>query len=162
RHHWPDMEGLDDRDTVTDFALPEGTFFDIAMVHLLTTATLDRLRELWAQARRALRSMPPRPLGASALLHSLVVSFGGSRVGRARVTRPAALSCPLRRNPPMHPRRLTLCAAALLTLVGAAAALAAPARPVPHAAAHAAAKPMAMPALSRADMDTTCPPCRDF
>jgi len=62
----------------------------------------------------------------------------------------------------MHPRRLTLCAAALLTLVGAAAALAAPARPVAHAAAHAAAKPMAMPALSRADMDTTCPPCRDF
>src|SRR5688572_20895063 len=28
------------RDTVTDFALPEGTFFDCATVHLLTTATL--------------------------------------------------------------------------------------------------------------------------
>jgi hypothetical protein len=38
------MEGLDYRDTVTDFALPEGTFFDCA-VHLLTTP-LDRLREL--------------------------------------------------------------------------------------------------------------------
>jgi hypothetical protein len=24
--YWPDMEGLDFRDTVTDFALPEGTF----------------------------------------------------------------------------------------------------------------------------------------
>jgi hypothetical protein len=40
------MEGLDYRDTVTDFELPEGTFFDLAVVHLLTTATLDRLREL--------------------------------------------------------------------------------------------------------------------
>src|SRR5215471_18353316 len=27
--YWPDMDGLDHRDTVTDFALPEGTFFDI-------------------------------------------------------------------------------------------------------------------------------------
>jgi len=26
--YWPDMEGLDHRDTVTDFTLPEGTFFD--------------------------------------------------------------------------------------------------------------------------------------
>src|SRR5437667_3409440 len=36
--YWPDMEGLEHRDTVTDFALPEGTFFDCAMVHVLTTA----------------------------------------------------------------------------------------------------------------------------
>src|SRR5262249_61030884 len=41
--YWPDMEGLDHRDTVTDFTLPEESFFDGAMVHLLTTATLDRL-----------------------------------------------------------------------------------------------------------------------
>jgi len=47
--YWPDMEDLDYRDTVTDFALPEGTFFDCAVVHLLTTATLDRLRELYPQ-----------------------------------------------------------------------------------------------------------------
>ena len=26
--YWPDLEGLDHRDTVTDFALPTGTFFD--------------------------------------------------------------------------------------------------------------------------------------
>src|SRR4051794_11689178 len=37
--YWPDMEGLDFRDTVTDFELPEGTFFDLAVLHLLTTAT---------------------------------------------------------------------------------------------------------------------------
>ena len=36
--YWPDMEGLDHRDMVTDFTLPEGTFFDVATVHLLTTA----------------------------------------------------------------------------------------------------------------------------
>ena len=47
--YWPDMEGLDHRDTVTDFPLPEGTFFDCAVVHLLTTATLDRFRELYPQ-----------------------------------------------------------------------------------------------------------------
>jgi uncharacterized protein len=41
--YWPDIEGLDHRDTVTDFTLPEGTFFDTAVVHVLTTATLDRL-----------------------------------------------------------------------------------------------------------------------
>src|SRR6266704_2447141 len=49
--YWPDMEGLDFRDTVTDFALPEGTFFDCATVHLLTTATLNRLRELYPAGR---------------------------------------------------------------------------------------------------------------
>src|SRR5216684_5680949 len=49
--YWPDMEGLDHRDTVTDFPLPEGTFFDVAMVHLLTTATLDRLHQLYPQGR---------------------------------------------------------------------------------------------------------------
>src|SRR5881296_2738265 len=49
--YWPDMEGLDYRDTVTDFALPEGTFFDCATVHLLTTATLDQLHQLYPQGR---------------------------------------------------------------------------------------------------------------
>ena len=49
--YWPDIEGLDYRDTVTDFTLPERTFFDCATVHLLTTATLDRLRELYPAGR---------------------------------------------------------------------------------------------------------------
>jgi len=57
--YWPDMEGLDYRDTVTDFTLPEGTFFDLAMVHLLTTATLDRLRELYPQGRFEARRFRP-------------------------------------------------------------------------------------------------------
>jgi uncharacterized protein YcbX len=57
--YWPDMEGLDHRDAVTDFALPEGTFFDIGVVHLLTTATLDRLRELYPQGRFEVRRFRP-------------------------------------------------------------------------------------------------------
>ena len=57
--YWPDMEGLDFRDTVTDFALPDGTFFDSATVHLLTTATLDRLRELYPSGRFEVRRFRP-------------------------------------------------------------------------------------------------------
>ena len=57
--YWPDMEGLDFRDTVTDFALPEGTFFDCATVHLLTTVTLERLRELYPAGRFEVRRFRP-------------------------------------------------------------------------------------------------------
>jgi uncharacterized protein YcbX len=57
--YWPDMEGLDHRDTVTDFGLPPGTFFDAAFVHVLTTATLDRLRELYPQGRFEVRRFRP-------------------------------------------------------------------------------------------------------
>jgi hypothetical protein len=44
--YWPDMEELSNRDIVTDEAMPPGTFFDLATLHVLTTGTLDRLREL--------------------------------------------------------------------------------------------------------------------
>lgn len=57
--YWPDIEGLDHRDTVTDFGLPEGTFFDCALVHLLTTTTLDRLRELYPHGRFEVRRFRP-------------------------------------------------------------------------------------------------------
>jgi uncharacterized protein YcbX len=57
--YWPDIEGLDHRDTVTDFALPEGTFFDCATVHLLTTATLGRLSELYPEGRFDVRRFRP-------------------------------------------------------------------------------------------------------
>ena len=57
--YWPDIEGLDHRDTVTDFGLPECTFFDCAFTHLLTTATLDRLRELYPQGRFEVRRFRP-------------------------------------------------------------------------------------------------------
>jgi len=57
--YWPDIEGLDHRDTVTDFDLPEGTFFDCAVVHLLTTATIGRLRELYPEGRFEVRRFRP-------------------------------------------------------------------------------------------------------
>jgi hypothetical protein len=34
------MEGLDFRDTVTDFTLPAGTLFDCATVHLLPAPSI--------------------------------------------------------------------------------------------------------------------------
>jgi uncharacterized protein YcbX len=53
------MEGLDHRDTITDFTLPDGMFFDAAVVHLITTATVDRLRELYPQGRFEVRRFRP-------------------------------------------------------------------------------------------------------
>ncbi len=49
--YWPDMDGLDFRDRVTDFLLPAGTFLDCAAVHLLTTAALDRPGALHPRGR---------------------------------------------------------------------------------------------------------------
>jgi uncharacterized protein YcbX len=57
--YWPDIEGLQHRDTVTDFGLPESTFFDCTSVHLLTTATIDRLRALYPQGRFEVRRFRP-------------------------------------------------------------------------------------------------------
>jgi uncharacterized protein len=57
--YWPDMEGLGFRDTVTEFELRVGTFFDGAVIHLLTTATLDRLSELYPQGRFDARRFRP-------------------------------------------------------------------------------------------------------
>ena len=57
--YWPDLEGLEFRDTVTDFELPEGTFFDLSVVHLLTTSTLDRLRKLYPEGRFEARRFRP-------------------------------------------------------------------------------------------------------
>jgi uncharacterized protein YcbX len=71
--YWPDIDGLEHRDTVTDFALPEGTFFDVAMVHVLTTATLDQLRELYPQGRFDIRRFRP----------NIVVQLGSREKGFA-------------------------------------------------------------------------------
>ena len=49
--YWPDIDGLDRRDAVSDFTLPRGTFFDGAIIHLITTATLSQLHEAYPKGR---------------------------------------------------------------------------------------------------------------
>jgi uncharacterized protein YcbX len=71
--YWPDMAGLDYRDTVTDFEMPAGTFFDIAVVHLLTTATINHLRALYPEGRVEARRFRP----------NIVVSTGPDQQGFA-------------------------------------------------------------------------------
>ena len=57
--YWPDMEELANRDVVTDEGMPPGTFFDLAVLHVLTTGTLDQLRELNPRSRFAPRRFRP-------------------------------------------------------------------------------------------------------
>jgi uncharacterized protein len=64
--YWPDIEGLEHRDTVTEWELPAGTFFDLAFVHLLTTATIARLRALYPEGRFEVRRFRPNIVVATA------------------------------------------------------------------------------------------------
>lgn len=57
--YWPDIDGLAQRKTVTDEAMPSQTFFDIAVIHLLTTSTINRLRELYPKGRFEVRRFRP-------------------------------------------------------------------------------------------------------
>jgi len=57
--YWPDREASASPDVVTDEAMPEGTFFDLAILHVLTTSTLDRLRELNPHSRFEPRRFRP-------------------------------------------------------------------------------------------------------
>src|SRR5260370_7045717 len=104
--YWPDVEGLDFKDTVTDFELPPGTFFDIAVVHLLTTATINRLRALSPRGRFEVRRFRP----------NIVVSPGGPEAAFAenawigptaptgRPPPPPTPQPPSPAPPPPHPR----------------------------------------------------------
>jgi len=57
--YWPDIEGLANREKVTEEFMPARTFFDAAPVHVLTTATTDRLRELYPEGRFEARRFRP-------------------------------------------------------------------------------------------------------
>jgi hypothetical protein len=57
--YWPDIEGLARRDVVTEEAMPAETFFDVGIVHLLTTATMDSLRAQYPTGRFETRRFRP-------------------------------------------------------------------------------------------------------
>jgi len=56
---WPDREALASPDAITDEAMPPGTFFDLAILHVLTTGTLNRLAELEPRGRFEPRRFRP-------------------------------------------------------------------------------------------------------
>lgn len=64
--YWLDMEGLDHRDTVTEWHMPPGTLFDMAVVHLMTTATIERLHALYPDGRFEARRFRPNIVVATA------------------------------------------------------------------------------------------------
>ncbi|MFL6086978.1 MAG: MOSC domain-containing protein [Mycobacterium sp.] len=57
--YWPDIAELAHQETVTDEAMPSATFFDLATIHVLTTATINRLRELYPQGQFEVRRFRP-------------------------------------------------------------------------------------------------------
>jgi uncharacterized protein len=57
--YWPDIDGLAQREKVTEEAMPPQTFFDISVIRLLTTSTINRLRELYSEGRFEIRRFRP-------------------------------------------------------------------------------------------------------
>jgi MOSC domain-containing protein len=57
--YWPDIDGLPGRDTVTEFELAQESFFDVAVIHLVAAATLERLSDLYPQGRFDARRFRP-------------------------------------------------------------------------------------------------------
>ncbi|HLZ62420.1 MAG TPA: MOSC domain-containing protein [Ktedonosporobacter sp.] len=57
--YWPEVEGLAYNDVLTDEAMPNHTFFDLAPIHILTTATIDQFRELYPQGRFEVKRFRP-------------------------------------------------------------------------------------------------------
>ncbi|MGQ0797452.1 MAG: MOSC domain-containing protein [Methanobacteriota archaeon] len=57
--YWPNIEGLAHREKVTDEPMPARTFFDLAVLHILTTTTIDRLRQLYPEGRFEVRRFRP-------------------------------------------------------------------------------------------------------
>jgi uncharacterized protein len=57
--YWPVVEGLQSKEKVTDEPMPLHTFFDYGPIHLLTTATLARMGELYPAGRFDVRRFRP-------------------------------------------------------------------------------------------------------
>jgi len=57
--YWPKVEGTAQQDTTTQIYLPNGTFFDSCSVHAITTATLNKLQELFPKGQFQLQRFRP-------------------------------------------------------------------------------------------------------
>jgi uncharacterized protein YcbX len=57
--YWPDFEFVESPDAFFEVKLPPGTFFDGAVVHVLTTATLETLRSIRPESRFELPRFRP-------------------------------------------------------------------------------------------------------
>ena len=64
--YWPDIEGLAQREKVTDEAMPPQSFFDIAVIHIFTTSTINRLRGLYPKGHFEVRRFRPNIVVESA------------------------------------------------------------------------------------------------
>jgi uncharacterized protein len=57
--YWPDIDGMAQREKVTDENMPSKTFFDVAVIHILTTSSINHLRELYPEGRFEVRRFRP-------------------------------------------------------------------------------------------------------
>lgn len=57
--YWPDIDGLAQREIVSDENMPSQTFYDIAVIHLITTSTINHLRKLYPEGRFEVRRFRP-------------------------------------------------------------------------------------------------------
>jgi uncharacterized protein len=81
--YWPNIEGLAQREKVTDETMPPRTFFDIAVIHILTTSTINRLRELYPEGRFEVRRFRPNIVIDSASVEKDFIenSWIGKKIG---------------------------------------------------------------------------------
>lgn len=57
--YWTDIPDQARQNEITNEAMPEGTFFDGALIHLMTTATLDALQRAYPVGRFEIRRFRP-------------------------------------------------------------------------------------------------------
>jgi uncharacterized protein len=76
--YWPDVENLAHREAVTEEEMPPDGFFDGEVIHILTTATLDKLHSLYPEGRfepsrfRPNLVVAPAPTGAGFVENSWI------------------------------------------------------------------------------------------
>jgi hypothetical protein len=85
---WPEYEGQDNEVSQEAVAggAPEGTFFDYATLHILTTSTIDRLHALYPQGRFEMRRFRPNIVVDTSGMEGFVENHWVGRTIRIGVT----------------------------------------------------------------------------